>query len=354
MSVNSYSASAATKSPWAPLARAVPIYRVALDTRWSAAYGRHVATPVLDIPPAAPALSQPVLVALAAYFVTIWGAGFVASRVALQYAAPFSYIGVRYAIAFVVALLAFGLRARWPTSRAAWGHVAVAGLLSHAGYLGGSHYAQRWGLSAGVTALVLALQPLLTAMVVSRWLHERLTRAQVLGVFVGLGGVALVVGPKWHGGSVSTASLLAVAWALACVTAGTLYQRQFCRGSDLRAAVCVHLGATAALMLPLGALVEGFAMQWNAAVAATLAYHVLLASIGAYSVFHLLLRHGRATGVTSLLYLTPPVAALCEWTVFGALPTLPMWAGMVVACIGVALVTGALPISRPGPATGTP
>jgi hypothetical protein len=117
-------------------------------------------------------LSQATLVALAAYFVTIWGAGFVATRIALQYAAPFTYIGVRYAIAFVLALLAFGLRARWPANRHEWRHAAVAGLLSHAGYLGGSHYAQRLGLSAGVTALILALQPLLTALIVSAWLHE--------------------------------------------------------------------------------------------------------------------------------------------------------------------------------------
>ena len=98
--------------------------------------------------------------------------------------------------------LAFGLRARWPRTPAQWGHVAVAGLLSHAGYLGGSHYAQRWGLSAGITALVLALQPLLTAVVVSRWLHERLGVWQKVGVGVGLAGVALVVGPRAVAGAV--------------------------------------------------------------------------------------------------------------------------------------------------------
>src|ERR1043165_4368598 len=137
------------------------------------------------VPLAPPAAPQPLrrgqLAALSAYFVVVWGAGFVASRIALQYAAPFSYIGVRYAIALVVALLAFGHGARWPQSARQWGHVAVAGLLSHAGYLGGSHYAQRWGLSAGVTALVLALQPLLTALIVSRWLHERLAPLQRIG-----------------------------------------------------------------------------------------------------------------------------------------------------------------------------
>jgi drug/metabolite transporter (DMT)-like permease len=303
-------------------------------------------------------LARAAVVALSGYFVVVWGSGFVASRYALQFAAPFTYVGVRYAIAFAVAMLAFGLRARWPRTGREWRHVALAGLLSHAGYLGGSHYAQRWGLSAGITALVLALQPLLTAVVVSRWLHERLGRWQKIGVGVGLAGVALVVGPRAIAGTSSIASLLAVGWALVCVTAGTLYQRQFCAVTDLRAAVCIHFAATALVMLPLAVAVEGFAIEWNAPIAFALAFHVVLGSIGAFSVLHLLMRHGQATGVTSLLYLTPPVAALCEWLVFGLLPTPLMWAGMVVACVGVAMVarvprTSTGP-SRSGPAPGTP
>src|SRR5690349_16849899 len=147
-----------------------------------------------SFPATAVPLRRGTLALLSAYFVTIWGAGFVATRVALQYAAPFTYIGVRYAIAATVALgVALAMRARWPATRAEWGHVAVAGLLSHAGYLGGSHYAQYWGLSAGVTALILALQPLVTALIAARWLGERLTRTQGIGVIVGLAGVALVV-----------------------------------------------------------------------------------------------------------------------------------------------------------------
>ena len=289
---------------------------------------------------AAPApLSASARLGLSTYFVTVWGAGFVVTRVALEYAAPFAYIGVRYAIAFVVAMLAFGLRAHWPKRRAEWGHIAIAGLLSHAGYLGGSHYAQRLGLSAGVTALILALQPLLTALVVSRWMHERLSKLQVLGVAVGLGGVALVVAHRVDGAAIALPSLLAVGWALACVTGGTLYQRHYCAAVDLRSAVCIHFAVTAAVMLPLGALFEAFAITWNAQIAGTLLYHVVLASIGAYTILHLLLRRGQATGVTSLLYLTPPVAALIEWAVFGAAPTPTMWLGMALACVGVAMVT---------------
>ena len=240
-------------------------------------------------------------------------------------------------------MLAFGLRARWPANRRDWRHAAVAGLLSHAGYLGGSHYAQRLGLSAGVTALILALQPLLTALIVSAWLHERLGAIQKLGVVVGLAGVALVVGHRIEVGAASVASLVAIVISLACVTAGTLYQRQFCADLDLRSAVCIHFAATAAVMLPLGWAFEGFAIEWNSAIAWSLAYHVVLASIGAFSIFHVLLRHGQATSVTSLLYFTPPVAALCEWAVFGSPPTPLMWTGMAVACVGVALVTRGRP-----------
>jgi drug/metabolite transporter (DMT)-like permease len=291
------------------------------------------------VEPAAAPLARPAVVALSSYFVVVWGAGFVASRIALEHAAPFTYIGIRYGLAFCVAVAAFGLRARWPTTRAEWGHIAVAGLLSHAGYLGGSHYAQRWGLSAGVTALVLALQPLLTAVIVSRWLHERLGGLHKVGVGVGLAGVALVVGERAWVGTASLASVLAVVWALLCVTAGTLYQRQFCAAADLRAAVCIHFAATALVMLPLGVAVEGFAIAWSEPIALALAYHVVLGSIGAFSILHLLMRHGQATGVTSLLYLTPPVAALVEWALYGVAPTLAMWVGMAIACVGVAMAS---------------
>ena len=296
-------------------------------------------TPAVDGEEAAPPRAHGAVVARSTYFVVVWGAGFVATRIALQYAAPFSYIGIRYAAALVVALLAFGHGARWPQSRRQWGHVAVAGLLSHAGYLGGSHYAQRLGLSAGVTALILALQPLLTAVIVSRWLHERLAAVQRVGIAVGLAGVALVVGERALAGSASVASLVAIVVSLACVTAGTLYQREFCAETDLRAAVCIHFAATAAVMLPLGVVVEHFAVQWNGVLAAALAYHVVLASIGAFSILHLLMRHGQATGVTGLLYLTPPVAALVEWAFFRVAPTPTMWLGMVVACVGVAMTS---------------
>lgn len=288
--------------------------------------------------------------ALAAYFVVVWGAGYVFSRAALQDAGPITYVAVRYTLASAVALAVFGWSARWPASRRTLGHVVVSGLLMHAIYLAGSHHAQKWGLSSAVTALVLALQPLATAAVVSAWLGTRLGGLQLAGIVVGLAGVALVVLQRFGGGDaalaasaggagISLATLAAVTIALVSITAGTLYQRVFCADVDLRASICIQCLASAALALPLAVAVEGFQITWTPRLGAALAYHVLLGSIGAWTALAWLMRRGEATGVTSLLYLTPPVAAVVEWLVFGTVPAAITWLGMAVACVGVAMAT---------------
>lgn len=129
------------------------------------------------------------------------------------------------------------LRPRWPATRAEWGHVMVAGLLMHAGcHLSGSHYSQYLGLSAGITALVMALQPLATALIAARWMGEPLVRRQWLGVALGLAGVGLVVWHKMDVRELPVGSLVALCFGLAGVTAGTLYQKVFCPPSTSRPA----------------------------------------------------------------------------------------------------------------------
>jgi drug/metabolite transporter (DMT)-like permease len=305
--------------------------------------------------------ARALVVGLAAYFVVIWGAGYVFSRAAMQDASPITYVAVRYTLASLVALLLFGWSARWPRSPRTLAHVVVSGLLLHAIYLAGSHHAQNWGLSSAVTALVLALQPLATAAVVAAWLKTRLTGMQVAGIAVGLAGVALVVLQRLGGASaalaasqggagISVATLGAVGVALVSITAGTLYQRVFCADVDLKASICLQCLASAALALPVAWAVEGFDIAWTPRIGAALAYHVLLGSIGAWSALAWLMRRGEATGVTSLLYLTPPVAAVTEWLVFGTVPSAVTWAGMAVACVGVAMATRPPPPPRAAPA----
>ena len=276
---------------------------------------------------------------LAWYFVSIWGSGFIATKVGLQYAAPFTFLTLRYTFGLACLVpLALVLRPRWPASRAELAHILVAGLLMHAANLGGSHYAQYLGMSAGVTALILAAQPLLTALVASRWMNQHLTARQWLGVALGLAGVALVVWHKIDIRALSWASLAAVGCSLVAITAGTLYQRAFCPRVDLHSAALLQFAISLAVLAPLAWTVEGMQVRWAWQLFAAIAFLVIFASILAVNALHTLMRHGEATRVTSLMYLTPVFAVALELLMFGVIPTPLSLAGIAVTCLGVAMV----------------
>ena len=276
---------------------------------------------------------------LAWYFVVVWGSGFLATKVGLQYAPPFTFLTLRFAFGMLLVIpIALAVRPRWPDSLTQWLHVAAAGLLMHAVNLGGSHYAQYLGMSAGITALVLALQPLVTAVLAGPFIGERLSRWQWTGVFLGLAGVALVVWHKIDLDAMSTASLAAVLIALAAITAGTLYQRIFCPAVDLRSASVVQFAVTLLLVAPLAIAVEDFRFEVSWQLLAAIGFLVIFASIFAVNALHTLMRRGEATRVTSLLYLTPIIAVALEWLMFGIYPTWLTALGVAVTCAGVALV----------------
>lgn len=277
---------------------------------------------------------------LAWYFVVVWGSGYLASKVGLQHAAPFTFLSLRFAFGLACMLpVVLVARPRWPASAREWAHVSVAGLLMHAVNLGGSHYAQYLGMSAGITALMLATQPLLTAVLAARFMGERLDARGWFGVALGLAGVALVV---WHKIDVQAAtpgSLLAVGIALLGITVATLYQRVLCPNADLRSASAVQFAATLLVLAPLAAVVEGWRVDWAWELGAAIVFLVIGASILGVSALHMLMRRGAATRVTALLYLTPVIAVLLEWLMFGIVPTPLSALGIAVVCAGVALVT---------------
>src|SRR5215470_123886 len=204
---------------------------------------------------------------LAWFFVAVWGSGYIATKTGLQYAPPFTFLSLRFAVGLVLlAPLIFYWqrreRIRWPATPREWMHVVVAGLLMHAANLGASHYSQYLGMSAGVTALVLAAQPLVTAVIAAPLLGERLRPAQWLGVFTGLAGVALVVWHRIDVRAITAGATLAVLTSLGAITIGTLYQRAFCPTVDLRAGSVVQFAATLAVMIPLAFVVEGAPLRF--------------------------------------------------------------------------------------------
>jgi drug/metabolite transporter (DMT)-like permease len=285
---------------------------------------------------------------LAWYFVVVWGSGYLATKVGLQYAAPFTFLTLRYAFGLLcLGVIVLVWRPPWPRSRSELLHLLAAGLLMHAVQLGGSHYAQYLGLSAGITALVMSAQPLLTAWFASRWMSERLAPAQWVGIFVGLAGVALVVWHKIDVHAMAPASLAAAAIGLAGVTAGTLYQRAFCRHANLWSGAFLQFAVSLAVLAPLAWTVEGAKIVWRWPLPAAIAFLVILASILAVNALHTLMRRGQATRVTRIFYLTPVVAVALEFLAFGVVPTAWSAFGIALACGGVALLSsGARPHGR--------
>jgi len=270
--------------------------------------------------------------------VAVWGSGYIATKIGLHYAAPFTFLALRFSFGLLCLVpIVFLWKTRWPRDRVELGHLVVAGLLMHAVQLGGSHYAQYLGMSAGVTALIISCQPLLTALIASRFLKEHLLPGQWLGVVVGLAGVALVVWHKIDIREVTVGSLTGTLIALAGVTAATLYQRTFAPHSDLKAAAVIQFAASLVVLAPLAAAVEGFRVVWAWQMAASIAFLVIFASIVGVSVLHFLMRRGEATRVASMMYLPPVFAVVLELALFKVVPSGLSLIGMAVTCAGVAM-----------------
>ena len=269
-------------------------------------------------------------------FVVLWSTGFIGAKLGLPDCEPLTLLTLRYAaVLLLMGAVALAMRAPWPASPAQWMHIGVSGLLIHAVYLGGVFTAIRLGLPAGVTALVVGLQPVLTALGAALLLGERVRPTQWAGLALGLAGVVLVVARKVEGGPTATALLLPAVVALAGITAGTLYQKRFCASFDLRTGSVVQFLPTLAVTALAAWRTETMVVHWTPAFVFALGWLVLVLSLGAVSLLNVLIRSGSAVNVASLFYLTPPTTALIAWAMFGETLSGLALAGMGLAVLGV-------------------
>lgn len=280
-------------------------------------------------------------------FVLIWSTGFVVARLGMPHAPPFTFLAWRYtlSVAAFVAWIAV-VRVPWPKGRTQWLHLAVTGLLMHAGYLGGVWAAVKSGLGAGTAALIVGLQPLLTAVwISSRGPAHHVTARQWLGLLLGLGGLVLVVGHRLGQGEVRADNLAMALAALAAITAGTLYQKHHVVAVDVRTGNTVQLLAAAVATWPL-AWMEGEAMRWHPDLAIAMTWSVLVLTLGGSSLLMWLIQRGAATGVASLMYLVPPCTAVLALVMFDEPIGPAVVAGMALAAVGVSMVVRAERSSR--------
>ncbi|MDI3381153.1 DMT family transporter [Xenophilus aerolatus] len=277
--------------------------------------------------------------AMPAVFVLIWSTGFIVARYAMPHAPPLKFLAVRYALSaacFLVWVMAAGVA--WPRSRAQALHLAVTGVLMQAGYLGGVWAAVKAGMGSGLVALLVGIQPVLTAV----WMAfhgGRIAPRQWLGLVLGFAGLALVVARKLgQGGEVSALTLSLALLALLSITAGTLYQKRFVAPCDVRSASAVQQVAALALTLPLALLLEHSSIEWTVGSIGAMAWSVVALTLGGSSLLYMLIQRGTATAVTSLLYLVPPCTAVMAWLLFDEPITVLTVAGIALTAVGVSLV----------------
>lgn len=274
-------------------------------------------------------------------FVLIWSTGFIVARYGMPLAPPMTFLALRYTFSILCFLPWIVLaRVAWPRTRAQWLHLSVTGVLMHGGYLGGVWIAVKAGMGSGLVALIVGLQPVLTAF----WLSStggHVTRRQWLGLALGFAGLIMVVSRKFGAGGEATVYTLSFAiFALLSITTGTLYQKKHVESCDVRSANTVQLMAALAVTLPF-ALLETEAIQWTSEFIAAMAWSVLALTIGGSSLLYILIQRGAATAVTSLLYLVPPTTALMAWVLFSEPITVVTLVGTALTAFGVSLVVRA-------------
>jgi len=271
-------------------------------------------------------------------FVLIWSTGFIVAKYAAPHAPPLTFLLYRFAgaIAILLPIIAIA-RAPWPNTAGAWRDVIVVGVLLQATYLGGVWVAIALGVPAGVSALLVGAQPLLTALLAFT-INERASRVQWIGLTIGFAGVALVLSDRLTLAGVEPLALAVNLLALAGITAGTLYQKKHAANVDLRTGSLIQFAASFVLLLPFAIATETMVVDYTLEFWLALGWSIVALSLVAITLLLVMIRRGRATEVTSLMYLTPPATAVLAWLMFGEMLGPLAWAGVLVTMAGVALV----------------
>ena len=273
-------------------------------------------------------------------FLLFWSGGFSAGKIGVAYTRPMTFLVVRYGIVLLLLMpLLLWKRPPLPEGRAQWVHLVVVGVLIQGLYFALSYVALSSDISSAAVAMIVALQPILVALVAPRLAGDAVTRQTWLGLGLGLLGTALVISARSRVEVISTVGILAACGALACITTGTMYEKRFGVGHHPITANTVQYAAGLGVALPFALLREDLHVQWTTPFALALAYLIIGNSLIAMTLLLLMIRHGEVSRVSALFFLVPPLAAVIGWLILGeAMPPLA-WVGLALAAAGVAIAS---------------
>lgn len=276
----------------------------------------------------------------AAIFVLMWSSGAIFVKAGLRYAGPFQFLSYR---AMLAALLLWTICFVWREKNCRTPVLMrniIAALLLQVGYQSGFFLALDHGVTPGLLAIILALQPILTGVIEPRGA----TRRAWVGLVLGFAGVAITVGSIGEGGAI-----LGATWALAALTSltvGTIVQHRWGGSGDLLRDMAFQYSVSAPVLVGIAWITRGGAVTWVWPFIISLSWMVLVVSIGATFLLYMMLKQGSALSVSALFYCIPPVTALLDYAVYGDLLSPLQCAGMGLVVFGVVLILRAVPGGR--------
>ena len=284
---------------------------------------------------------------LPALFVVIYGSGFVGAKLGLPHSEPFMFLVLRFTLAgALLAVLAWAFRQQWPRK---WGWLVVSGIFMQGVFSAGVFYALWLGMKPAVSALIIALQPLLVAVLAGPYLGEQVSARRWVGLLLGMAGVALVVA---DGLALEGITLQSLAWALVSsvgLSIGQLIHKKHCDQMNLFSGGAVQVLACIPPALLLALLFERGVIHWHQDLVVATLWMGVGVSIGALSVLYMLLRRQEATQVASVFYAVPVAAALFAWPIFDQVPTLTDWIGFAIVALGLMVANGQAFVLRRAP-----
>ena len=271
--------------------------------------------------------------------VVIWSTGFITGKFIVGLIDPNVFLSIRFVLAGLLFLaIALWQRRRFPSLKELPKHI-VAGMLMNGFYLGFAYVAIAKGLPAGMMALIGALQPALVTLLAFLLIKEKTSLKGIVGMLVGIVGLLLVVSPALeldmtHGGVTLLTFTLACA-AIFTLSLGVTYQKMSISSSDIFSSMAVQNLAASVVsigfMLLLGETL--FKVQLESFL--LVIWGVLVLSGGGVFLMVWLLRKVRASQVTTMLLLAPPLAAVESYFLFSESMTMIQIIGFVITIVGV-------------------
>lgn len=273
-------------------------------------------------------------------FVLLWSTGFTVSKLGLAYAEPLSFLTLRFFLAATILLFVLGILREKVLEPLQYFHCAVVGLLIHAVYLGGVFSAIHRGVDAGLAALIVCLQPVLTVILGALFLRESLSTRKKLGTALGFIGVVIVLAQRGIGiGGVDPSGLILCIASLFGISVGTLYQKRFVVNVPHIPSICTQYIAASAILLPLARSSESLHFEWAPMFLFSLSWLVCALSLGAVFLLMLMIRGGEVSRVASYIYLVPPFVVIEAYFMFGETLSWLALFGIALCIFGVAMVT---------------